>query len=238
MFDGKSCWCVYCRGVAGKEWKDHAQRHSEVPIQASAGGVVDDNYVSGALTWLEENPGTQLMTGSFHPLPPDEWERDALHAPAATGPPSVAPPGFSQPSSQLLPTQPQGFGSQLLFGQIQQQTQQQSLFGQQSQPTGFFGSGLFGQSQTPSTSLFGQSQPPPTSLFGPSHAARFDSLFAKGSQPAAKVAPAAKPANKSGKKPIKTKAYIPDDELDEQDPEVLVAEIKRLRGMLAQFGMK
>mmetsp|Transcript_11094 Transcript_11094/g.16738 ORF Transcript_11094/g.16738 Transcript_11094/m.16738 type:complete len:725 (-) Transcript_11094:141-2315(-) len=45
-------------------------------------GDKGDNYVRGAISWLRDNPGRQadsnLLTGSFHPLSAEDWERDAL----------------------------------------------------------------------------------------------------------------------------------------------------------------
>lgn len=33
-----------------------------------------DEYVLGPIRWLSDNPGRQLMTGSFHPVDDNQWD--------------------------------------------------------------------------------------------------------------------------------------------------------------------
>jgi len=39
--------------------------------------VLYDTHRMGPLIWLKENPGRQLLTGSFHPVEDEFWEVDA-----------------------------------------------------------------------------------------------------------------------------------------------------------------
>jgi hypothetical protein len=59
VLDGKSVWCHLCRR------------------DKSAG---KPGSVTGPLTWLTENPGRQLLTGSFHPVSDERWTDGAYVA--------------------------------------------------------------------------------------------------------------------------------------------------------------
>eukprot|EP00026_Physarum_polycephalum_P000150 Phypoly_transcript_00150.p1 GENE.Phypoly_transcript_00150~~Phypoly_transcript_00150.p1 ORF type:complete len:1663 (-),score=347.22 Phypoly_transcript_00150:165-5153(-) len=60
VLEGKSFWCKKCKDQIGRGKAENE----------NAG----DDYVSGPLKWLQDNPGRQLLTGSFHPVTDDEWE--------------------------------------------------------------------------------------------------------------------------------------------------------------------
>jgi ankyrin repeat protein len=63
VLEGKSFWCKRCKDQIGRGR----------PQEENAG----DDYVAGPLKWLQDNPGRQLLTGSFHPVTDDEWELQA-----------------------------------------------------------------------------------------------------------------------------------------------------------------
>lgn len=54
----------------------------------------DDGFVRGPLNWLTENPGRQLLTGSFHPVDDQNWDAGVYGAGGAS-----APSGFGAPTS-------------------------------------------------------------------------------------------------------------------------------------------
>ena len=61
VFRGKAEWCTQCA--------------EGVPIDESEKG-----WLHGELGWLHENPGTQLMTASFHPVSDEDYEKGAYVA--------------------------------------------------------------------------------------------------------------------------------------------------------------
>lgn len=71
IFNGKSSWCSLCKD-----------------------GLQSQSGVSGDLNWLQENPGRQLLTGSFHPVTDDQWTDDAYGL------------GLSVPGQVVNPTAP------------------------------------------------------------------------------------------------------------------------------------
>ncbi|KAH3745603.1 ankyrin repeat protein [Pelomyxa schiedti] len=64
ILSGKSCWCKWCT----ENW---------------SGPINGATHVLGPISWLMENPGTQLLTGSFHPVSDDLWDADAYRKPDA-----------------------------------------------------------------------------------------------------------------------------------------------------------
>ena len=85
VFSGRASWC-----------KDNNPPPPPSPTKR-------DDYIRGALSWLRDNPGQQtdsnLLTGSFHPLKADDWERDALKS--YGGQKGVIPPRPSPPPSAI-----------------------------------------------------------------------------------------------------------------------------------------
>ncbi|EFA81102.1 hypothetical protein PPL_05938 [Heterostelium album PN500] len=59
---GKASWCKKC--MAG-----------DLP---TGGGPDGGEYVHGPITWVTQNPGRQLLTGSFHPVNDEQWASSAL----------------------------------------------------------------------------------------------------------------------------------------------------------------
>lgn len=68
VIDGYSPWCKICR----------QDRETGVKFVHRGEGKQDD--MRGPIRWLEDNPGRQLMTGSFHPLPEADWDKHTYDA--------------------------------------------------------------------------------------------------------------------------------------------------------------
>lgn len=82
VLEGKSPWCKICQ-TGGK--------HPEG----------DGQYVSGPLKWLTENPGRQLLTGSFHPISDANWDKEAYVSEGQKGLHPICSAAFSGNDRQL-----------------------------------------------------------------------------------------------------------------------------------------
>lgn len=69
VLDGKSFWCKKCK-----------DQLSSGRMQEQQG----EDFVAGPLKWLQENPGRQLLTGSFHPVDDAEWDTQAYQTTGGT----------------------------------------------------------------------------------------------------------------------------------------------------------
>ncbi len=58
VLTGKSGWCHMCRDG----------------VPTADDGSLNVQYVSGSLRWFRENPGNQLLTGSFHPVTDEHYD--------------------------------------------------------------------------------------------------------------------------------------------------------------------
>lgn len=74
VLSGTSCWCSECKR-----------------------GSTPTDGVSGQIQWTTDDPGRQLLTGSFHPVTDDQWFADATRElPPATGNMVTWGDGFSK----------------------------------------------------------------------------------------------------------------------------------------------
>jgi hypothetical protein len=95
VIDGYSPWCKICQ-------KDRA---SGVKFVHREGGKEDD--MRGPVRWLVDNPGRQLMTGSFHPLPAEDWDKHTYDASEVTAvSPKKTKTFLGNPSSVSKPPKP------------------------------------------------------------------------------------------------------------------------------------
>lgn len=62
---------------------------------------VQENAVSGPIRWLTENPGRQLLTGSFHPVTDENWDKEAYIAQSQQGLQPISSSAFSGDFDQL-----------------------------------------------------------------------------------------------------------------------------------------
>lgn len=82
VLEGKSPWCKIC------------QSGGQHPPNLSG--------VTGPLKWLIENPGRQLLTGSFHPVSDDNWDKEAYLSEAQKGLQPICNATFSGNAKQLV----------------------------------------------------------------------------------------------------------------------------------------
>jgi len=66
---GRAAWNKYNNDQTGEALSAEQQKNDYA-----------DAHVEGPLKWLTENPGRQLLTGSFHPIDDDNWYNEAYGA--------------------------------------------------------------------------------------------------------------------------------------------------------------
>jgi len=95
VLNGRSSWCHNCQ--AGSTATDE-----------------DGKFVVGPISWITENPGSQLLTGSFHPVSDDAWDNDAYggsHHSYSIRSTTTATTPILPTIQTILPTQPSAFGT-------------------------------------------------------------------------------------------------------------------------------
>ena len=84
VLSGFSSWCPKCTALQKKMKKGCAPAPSKIQMGwESKSDVAAEKealctYVFGQPRWMRENPGTQLMTGSFHPVEDNMWMDGAV----------------------------------------------------------------------------------------------------------------------------------------------------------------
>eukprot|EP00698_Gefionella_okellyi_P005555 TRINITY_DN15060_c0_g1_i1.p1 TRINITY_DN15060_c0_g1~~TRINITY_DN15060_c0_g1_i1.p1 ORF type:complete len:1172 (+),score=237.92 TRINITY_DN15060_c0_g1_i1:70-3516(+) len=78
LMSGVARWCSKCQhhGDGDVDEEPKLRRGGDDADQEDDKSCKE--FVHGPLQWVTENPGRQLMTGSFHPLPADAWSTGVM----------------------------------------------------------------------------------------------------------------------------------------------------------------
>eukprot|EP00698_Gefionella_okellyi_P001540 TRINITY_DN1146_c0_g1_i5.p1 TRINITY_DN1146_c0_g1~~TRINITY_DN1146_c0_g1_i5.p1 ORF type:complete len:1217 (+),score=226.35 TRINITY_DN1146_c0_g1_i5:261-3653(+) len=93
IINGTAHWCWHCQQKRGETpmkearprrgWRFQHQQQQQSPQKVEALDEVvepeddaEQQYVRGPIRWVSDNPGRQLLTGSFHPVDDEHWWDD------------------------------------------------------------------------------------------------------------------------------------------------------------------
>eukprot|EP00755_Sulcionema_specki_P012060 Sspe_Gene.8210::Locus_2804_Transcript_1_1_Confidence_1.000_Length_3044::g.8210::m.8210/K08073/PNKP; bifunctional polynucleotide phosphatase/kinase len=105
---GWARWCPLCRGNSNYNKEPSAPTDTELGMSEEEARA---KYVFGKPKWVRENPGRQLLTGSFHPVTDDRWESGVppscfVEVPRANEVPRGGSPKAMKPPTMTLAKQP------------------------------------------------------------------------------------------------------------------------------------